>query len=342
MENTIELSGIDETRLLFGAGDRNLRLVRDACGVEIVARNGFLKVRGEPEAVERACWVFGEMLSQLRAGKIPAPGELERLLGRRDPSGATRDKNGATGDRNGAAAGEPAAPPRPGFAPVDVGVTVRPRTAGQERYVQAIKKYDVVFGIGPAGTGKTYLAVAMAVSALRTGRVRRIVLTRPAVEAGERLGFLPGDFLAKVNPFVRPLYDALADILSWAQIQKYIDKDVIEVVPLAYMRGRTLEGAFLILDEAQNTTSRQMKMFLTRLGVASKAVITGDVTQIDLDQGTESGLIAAERILTGLSTIAFCYMDRNDIVRHHLVQDIVDAYEKSERRQTDLHGATSP
>ena len=310
MESTIQLASADESRLLFGAADRNLRLVRDACAVDIVARNGLLRVRGEKDGVEHACWIFGEMLGQIRAGRIPAPGEIERLLGRKahDP--------------------EEEAPDSKRFRAVETDVPVRPRSAGQERYVQAIRQHDVVFGIGPAGTGKTYLAVAMALGALKSGRVRRIVLTRPAVEAGEKLGFLPGDFLAKVNPYVRPLNDALADILNWGQIQKYIEKDVIEVVPLAYMRGRTLDRAFIILDEAQNTTPTQMKMFLTRLGVGSKAVITGDVTQVDLSEEITSGLVAVQEVLAHVKSICFCHLDRCDIVRHHLVQDIVEAYER--------------
>jgi len=204
---------------------------------------------------------------------------------------------------------------------------VAPKTPGQVRYVEAIKQNDLVFCIGPAGTGKTYLAVAMAVSALRMELAQRIVLARPAVEAGERLGFLPGDVQAKVNPYLRPLYDALSDMMDHSQVAKYVDSDLIEIVPLAFMRGRTLRDAFIILDEAQNCTIKQMKTFLTRLGQRSKIVVTGDVTQIDLETDGDSGLLDAEKRLAGIPNVVIAYLGKEDIVRHRLVQDIVDAYE---------------
>jgi phosphate starvation-inducible PhoH-like protein len=221
----------------------------------------------------------------------------------------------------------------PGFSDevrVDVrgGTYVTPRSKGQAAYLEAIRTHDIVFSIGPAGTGKTYLAVAMALSALRNGRVKKLILARPAVEAGEKLGFLPGDLEEKVNPYLRPLYDALNDMLDFAQVRKYVERDVIEVVPLAFMRGRTLNHAFVILDEAQNTTVGQMMMFLTRLGNRSQGVITGDVTQVDLPSNELSGLIHAERILASIEGIAFVHLTKGDIVRHRLVQEIVAAYER--------------
>jgi len=209
------------------------------------------------------------------------------------------------------------------------GKPIRVKTLGQKSYVNAIRKYDLVFGIGPAGTGKTYLAVVKAVHALKNGRAKRIILTRPAVEAGESLGFLPGDLKEKVDPYLRPLYDALNDVLGRDQAMRLIEKEIIEIAPLAYMRGRTLDDAFVILDEAQNTTPEQMKMFLTRLGFGSKMIITGDITQIDLPKGVESGLQVANRLLTSVKEISFIYLDESDVVRHPLVQKIIHAYENN-------------
>jgi phosphate starvation-inducible PhoH-like protein len=213
------------------------------------------------------------------------------------------------------------------------GKAIKAKTIGQKRYVAAIERDDIVFGIGPAGTGKTYLAVAMAARALRNKEVERIVLVRPAVEAGEKLGFLPGDFIEKVNPYLRPLYDGLFDILGVELTQRYLDKNIIEIAPLAYMRGRTLNDAFIILDEAQNTTPQQMKMFLTRLGFGSKAVITGDVTQVDLPKEEFSGLVEIQKILSQVKGIAFEYLTKEDVVRHPLVQRIISAYERYENKR---------
>ncbi|MDW8367361.1 MAG: PhoH family protein, partial [Abditibacteriales bacterium] len=215
------------------------------------------------------------------------------------------------------------------------GKPIGPRTVGQKRYVEAIRRNDLVFGIGPAGTGKTYLAVAMAVAALKAKKVARIILTRPAVEAGERLGFLPGDLQEKVDPYLRPLYDALYEMLDMEKAQKYLERRIIEVAPLAYMRGRTLNDSFIIMDEAQNTTTSQMKMFLTRMGFGSKVVVTGDVTQIDLPSGKISGLNAVREILAGVPGIEFIYLTDHDVVRHKLVQRIIQAYELYERKQHD-------
>jgi len=212
------------------------------------------------------------------------------------------------------------------------GKQIKPRTLGQRAYVEAIQNYSIVFGIGPAGTGKTYLAVAMAIAAFKNRSVGRIVLTRPAVEAGERLGFLPGDIQEKVNPYLRPLYDALFDMLGMETVQRYLGKGLIEVAPLAYMRGRTLDDAFVILDEAQNTTPEQMKMFLTRLGVGSRAVVTGDITQVDLPRGTCSGLVEARAVLGDVEGIAIVYLTDKDVVRHELVQRVIKAYEEYEAR----------
>lgn len=219
------------------------------------------------------------------------------------------------------------------------GRLIKAKTVGQYRYVQAIEKEDIIFGIGPAGTGKTYLAVVMAVTALKNKQVNRIILTRPAVEAGEKLGFLPGDLQDKVDPYLRPLYDGLYDVLGVEQAQRYIEKNVIEIAPLAYMRGRTLDDSFIILDEAQNTTPEQMKMFLTRIGFNSKAVVTGDVTQIDIPRPSESGLVGVQRVLKGVEGISFQYLTKLDIVRHPVVQRIIAAYEDFEAAQTQAKSA---
>ncbi|MBW2070848.1 MAG: PhoH family protein [Deltaproteobacteria bacterium] len=212
---------------------------------------------------------------------------------------------------------------------------IAPKSIAQKEYIDAMRNYDIVFGIGPAGTGKTYLAMAMAVSWLNAGQVNRIILVRPAVEAGEKLGFLPGDLVEKVNPYLRPLYDALHDMIDFGQTSKWLERGVIEVAPLAFMRGRTLNDSFVILDEAQNTTSEQMKMFLTRLGISSKAVITGDITQIDLPNGVRSGLVVAREILVGIEGLKFVYFSERDVIRHRLVQDIIKAYDKAEEDSGD-------
>jgi phosphate starvation-inducible PhoH-like protein len=219
---------------------------------------------------------------------------------------------------------------------------IRPRTPGQKNYIQQIRKHDIVFSIGPAGTGKTYLAVAMAVAALKNRDVTKIVLARPAVEAGENLGFLPGDLREKVDPYLRPLYDALDDMLTAEKLRSYMEKRIIEIVPLAYMRGRTLHNAFVILDEAQNASAIQMKMFLTRLGTNSRAIITGDITQIDLPQKTTSGLVQIREVLKEIQGVSFVYLDTNDVVRHRLVKDIIDAYDRYHGRSDEKAGAGEP
>jgi phosphate starvation-inducible PhoH-like protein len=311
------ISVVDSKALvsLFGTRDQHLRKIRDALSVDISARDDQIRIQGPDSAVARATEVLEQLKSIVhREGSVDAE-EVTRIL-----SGVT----------------DPAAPVGPAAIEVlNAGRKVVPRTAGQVRYVQAIVEHDVVFCSGPAGTGKTYLAVAMAVAALRQERIKKIVLVRPAVEAGESLGYLPGDLQAKINPYLRPLLDALREMMDYDQIRRYTDQDLIEVIPLAYMRGRTLNEAFIILDEAQNTTISQMKMFLTRMGRGSKIVVSGDTTQIDLPPHATSGLIDAMRRLRRIKGLAQINLTDADIVRHRLVQDIVRAYEEgSKRRRT--------
>jgi phosphate starvation-inducible PhoH-like protein len=326
-ERHILVDDVAEQRLLFGSMDRNLRAIRERWGVSVSARRGRLRVAGDDElAVDEVVRRIGGALSRARdAGEPPTDAEILSLL----VEGDGGEETGPAGDRaaSGSRKGRPTAA-RPG-------VEVRPLTPNQVAYVEAIRAHDVVFGIGPAGTGKTYLAVAEAVASLRARRHRKLVLTRPAVEAGERLGFLPGDFQAKINPYLRPLYDALGELLRFGEVQRSVDSDVIEIVPLAYMRGRTLKHAFIILDEAQNTTPMQMKMFLTRFGTDSKVVVTGDVTQTDLPAGVSSGLVEAARILEGVPGAAVVRFGRGDVIRHPMVQRIVDAYEREEERRAE-------
>lgn len=306
-QSTLILENDTEASILYGSHDRYLRLVRDAFQVQLVARRGVLKLEGEKERVTTSREVLNRLL------------EIVRTTGRLDLDDVEQaivDIKGGTGDETGQT--------------IDVfqrGLFIKPKTDGQAKYIEAIKKNDLVFCIGPAGTGKTYLAVAMALSFLKSGRIRRIVLARPAVEAGEKLGYLPGDIKAKVNPYLRPLYDAIADMMDVGHVKKYLESDLIEILPLAYMRGRTLNDAFIILDEAQNCTVKQMKTFLTRLGVKSKVVVTGDITQVDLPGGELSGLIDVQERLMNVKDISFVYLTKADIIRHRLVQDIVDAYE---------------
>ncbi|HEY2838439.1 MAG TPA: PhoH family protein [Pirellulales bacterium] len=309
------ISVVDSKALLslFGPRDQHLRKVRDALGVEISARDDQIRIQGPENAVARATDVLEQLKAIVHRQGSLEPDEVSRVLA----------------DSNGQAAAL-------GVAPIEVlnaGRKVTPRTAGQARYVQAIAEHDIVFCVGPAGTGKTYLAVAMAVAALKQERIRKIVLVRPAVEAGESLGYLPGDLQAKINPYLRPLLDALREMMDYDQIRRYTDQDLIEVIPLAYMRGRTLNDAFIILDEAQNTTVAQMKMFLTRMGRGSKIVVSGDATQIDLPTQVQSGLIDAMRRLKSIEGLTQVELTNSDIVRHRLVQDIVRAYEEPPKRR---------
>ncbi|MFZ5648666.1 MAG: PhoH family protein [Bacillota bacterium] len=316
-ENTearVVLEDIGAAAEIFGRNDEHLALIERVMGVRVVARGEELVILGNPEQVRLTEEVFDQLQSFYRAGNRLTLHEINYAL-KSVKAGVKDALTNLTTD----------------ISLVSVrGRQIRPKTIGQKAYLEAIKKHDIVFSIGPAGTGKTYLAVVMAIRALRNKEVQRLVLARPAVEAGEKLGFLPGDLQEKVNPYLRPLYDALYDVLGMENTQKYLERGIIEIAPLAYMRGRTLDDAFIILDEAQNTTAEQMKMFLTRLGFGSKAVITGDITQIDLPKGQVSGLVHAQKILTEIKGIAFHYLTGEDIVRHPLVQDIIRAYDRGE------------
>jgi phosphate starvation-inducible PhoH-like protein len=306
---------------LFGTRDENLRLMEDSLGVRIDLRSDAVRVEGPQESVARIQRIFEDFEALRRQGIHPHNGELNGMLRLvvADPSATLRSVAEAGKQRS-----------------AGIKRTVQPRSLNQRRYVEAIEQNDMVFGVGPAGTGKTYLAVAMAVAAINAKRVSRIVLVRPAVEAGERLGFLPGTLQEKIDPYLRPLYDALFDMLDIEKVDKMLERNVIEVAPLAFMRGRTLNDAFIILDEAQNTTIEQMKMFLTRMGNNSKAVITGDITQIDLPNPRKSGLLDAINILDGVEGISFCHFEECDVVRHALVQRIVRAYESAKPQQQEL------
>jgi phosphate starvation-inducible PhoH-like protein len=290
-------------------------------GVDVFARNELLHLEGEDVSVDKGVRAFLGMLRIIRKSQHLSAGDVDRIL----DSVSSEEAEIVPGT---APAGAPGRRPSP-EGTLAAG-RVRAQTSGQQRYLEAIEKHDVVFAIGPAGTGKTYLAVASAIEALSRNQVNRIVLVRPAVEAGERLGFLPGDLNEKVNPYLRPLYDALHDMLNPHQVARFSERGVIEIAPLAFMRGRTLNSAFVILDEAQNTTPKQMKMFLTRLGRDARAVITGDVTQVDLPDGDVSGLAHACEVLHAVDGVAFIHLEKRDIVRHPLVQRIVDAYDESE------------
>jgi len=304
---------------LYGTRDENLRLMEDGLNVQIDLRSDSIQVLGEATAVDRVEVIFADFEQLRKQGVHPHNGELHALLKMvvADPTVTLRGLIDSGKQRQ--AAG--------------VKRMVQPRSTNQRKYVEAIESNDMVFGLGPAGTGKTYLAVAMAVSALLAKKVSRIILVRPAVEAGERLGFLPGSLQEKVDPYMRPLYDALYDLIDPIKVDKMLETNVIEIAPLAFMRGRTLSEAFIIMDEAQNTTNEQMKMFLTRLGNASKAVITGDLTQIDLPNPKKSGLLEALHVLDGVEGIKFCHFEDVDVVRHQLVQRIVRAYDSHGRAE---------
>jgi phosphate starvation-inducible protein PhoH and related proteins len=309
---SVNLENPNEAIALLGNSDTNLKMIEQELGVSIVTRGETVSVSGSPENVEMVTNIISNLLYVIRKGinisgrdvmyalQMSKKGTLEYF---KDIYEEEITKNAK-------------------------GKSIRVKTLGQQQYLMAMRKHDLVFGIGPAGTGKTYLAVVMAVNALKNGNVKRIILTRPAVEAGESLGFLPGDLKEKVDPYLRPLYDALHDILGTEHTQRMIERGTIEIAPLAYMRGRTLDDAFVILDEAQNTTQAQMKMFLTRLGFGSKMVITGDQTQIDLPRGVKSGLITAESILSGVKGISIVHLEQSDVVRHPLVGRIIQAYDK--------------
>ncbi|WP_313162449.1 PhoH family protein [Sedimentibacter sp.] len=304
---------------LLGIHDKNIKIIKSYFDVNILVRNDMIKVTGDKNKVEAVVKVLKDMISiigsegEITDQKVVYLIEVNRSNYNIDYNEVLKEVIVTTAS----------------------GRVIKPKTIGQKRYMDLINSKDVTFGIGPAGTGKTYLAVAAAVNAFRKKEVERIILTRPAVEAGEKLGFLPGDLQDKVDPYLRPLYDALFDIMGPENYLKNVEKQLIEVAPLAYMRGRTLDSSFIILDEAQNTTNEQMKMFLTRLGYGSKAVITGDITQIDLPEGKKSGLKTVQRILKDVEDIGFMYFQNTDVVRHKLVQDIIKAYERHENKKND-------
>ncbi|MBI3998178.1 MAG: PhoH family protein [Armatimonadetes bacterium] len=325
-EATIPLPVGSAAVAVLGQQDSLLKLVEEELGTTLVVRGDALVVRGTPEQIDAATQVFEQLVSLAQSGRTITPADLRRALRAR----AGRPDAGQI--RLGGEA----------LLQTASGKPIVPRTAGQAAYVEAIRGHDLTFAIGPAGTGKTYLAVAMAVLALRGREVQRIVLTRPAIEAGEKLGFLPGDIAAKVDPYLRPLYDALYEMVGPERFSRLSERGVIEVVPLAFMRGRTLNDAFIILDEAQNTTREQMKMFLTRMGFRSKAVVTGDITQIDLPRDRTSGLVEAREIFKGLAGIAFVELSEVDVVRHELVQTIVRAYDRYEAGKADGSSGASP
>jgi phosphate starvation-inducible PhoH-like protein len=315
---------------LFGEGGEHLRQLEESAGVRINTRGTTVMVEGEdPLKVEIALDVLRELYDLAAAGYPLFAADVDYAWRIKSADSAASLKEifldkvyirGKGGRRR----------------------FISPKSRGQKYYIDAIRRHDIVFAVGPAGTGKTYLAMAMAIAALKDHQVERIVLTRPAVEAGERLGFLPGDLLEKIDPYLRPLYDALHDLVSFDKTREMLDKGIIEVAPLAFMRGRTLNDSFVILDEAQNTTSEQMKMFLTRLGFGSKAVVTGDVTQTDLPGDRESGLVTVQRILNGVKGIGFCTLSEIDVVRHPLVQKIITAYDRFERQQRRPPDASLP
>ena len=322
IEQTINIERMEDVVDVFGSFDENIKLVEHELDVTVVSRDNQLKVSGEAENVMHAVKAIEGLLG-LAGRKETITEQNVRYIINLVKAGNESHINDIARDV---------------LCVTAKGKPIKAKTLGQKRYVDAIKKNTITLGIGPAGTGKTYLAVAAAVAAFRDKQVNRIILTRPAVEAGERLGFLPGDLQSKVDPYLRPLYDALFEMLGPETYQKYLERGNIEVAPLAYMRGRTLDDSFIILDEAQNTSREQMKMFLTRLGFGSKIVITGDITQIDLPRDTVSGLKEAMRVLDGVEDIAICKLNESDVVRHVIVQRIIKAYEADENRRAKKEG----
>jgi len=316
MEKIIKLDTHEEAQSLFGSRDENIKAIEKGFKVKITLRGEHLKISGTINSIRKASGLIEYMLTAIRSGQAQiGRADLFHLLANFNKGKAA----GSIGIQDS------------GITQSFSGKPIGPKTKGQREYVEAIKNYDIVFGIGPAGTGKTYLAMASAVEALKKQEVRRIILTRPAIEAGESLGFLPGDMYEKISPYLRPLYDAIYDMMDAERIEKYLETGIIEVAPLAYMRGRTLNDAFIILDEAQNATREQMKMFLTRLGFDSKVVITGDITQSDLPDAKPIGLLQAQDILKDIAGIKFIYFTGFDVVRHALVQRIIEAYDKVAR-----------
>jgi phosphate starvation-inducible PhoH-like protein len=314
----ITLDSREEAFLLLGHRDQHLRIIRESLGAKLVARGDTIQIEGTEEQVGQVERAFSQLRAILRTTGQVTGEDVKTVV---EVIRAGSQISGAKG-----------------VTLMEGGRYLRPRTDGQGRYVQAMRENDVVICVGPAGTGKTYLAVGMAVTMLRQGTVKKIVLVRPAVEAGERLGFLPGDLVAKINPYLRPLFDSLNDLLDYETVRKYMETEIIEIVPLAYMRGRTISNAVIILDEGQNATVAQMKMFLTRMGMNSKIIVTGDLTQIDLPPTHKSGLIDAVHRLRNIPRLSIVYLDEKDIVRHPVVQDIVRAYDEEARRRKPQGG----
>ncbi|MGI6097346.1 MAG: PhoH family protein [Dethiobacteria bacterium] len=315
VEQKVYVENIDDIIPLLGKYDRHLDLVEENFDILVIPRGNELLLQGEKEVVEEIFFFFQELISVIKRGHKLTTAEFEYAIGLVKSGESSKIKE-LFGSNH--------------VFVTSRGKQIKAKTLGQKLYLESMLKNDIVFCIGPAGTGKTYLALAVAIKALKTKQVQRLVLTRPAVEAGEHLGFLPGDLQEKVDPYLRPIYDGLYDLLGFEAFQKYKERGVIEIAPLAYMRGRTLDDSFIILDEAQNTTGEQMKMFLTRFGFGSKAVITGDITQVDLPPGKHSGLEQVERILKGIEGLSFVYLTNKDVVRHTLVQKIIRAYEAHE------------
>ncbi len=318
-ERVIQVSNVDEISALFGSFDENINFIQRQYGVAVLSRGTDIRISGEEDGVRRAESAVKTMLDLIKKGETINEQSIRYVSSLVDEGESEQAVKLADG----------------GICVTSGGKVVKAKTLGQKNYVKAIEKNTIVMGVGPAGTGKTYLAVAMAVKAFKAHEVNKIILTRPAVEAGEKLGFLPGDLQNKVDPYLRPLYDALFDMFGADTFAKHMEKGTIEVAPLAYMRGRTLDDSFIILDEAQNTTREQIKMFLTRLGFNSKMVITGDITQIDLPDSNKSGLIDAMRILKNVDDIAVMHFTEKDVVRHKLVQDIIKAYEKASEQKRE-------
>ena len=318
VEQTFSIDRMEHAVSLFGSFDENIKLIEKEFQVKVICRGSELKIQGDEENVDKGKRAINNLLTLINKGETLTEQNVRYVIS------LVKDGND---DKLVSMAGDC-------ICISAKGKPIKAKTLGQKKYIEAIKNNTVVIGVGPAGTGKTYLAVAMAVSAFRAKQVNRIILTRPAVEAGEKLGFLPGDLQQKVDPYLRPLYDALFDMLGAESFQKYQERGNIEVAPLAYMRGRTLDDSFIILDEAQNTTPEQMKMFLTRLGFGSKIVVTGDITQIDLPDGKKSGLVEVIKILKNVDDIQTCRFSEKDVVRHKLVQDIIKAYDKYEEAKT--------
>lgn len=326
VEHVVSFDRMEQAVSLFGSFDENIRMIEEHYGVDAIVRGGDLKLSGDPEAVDKAVRAVNALLHLVNRGEPLGEQNVRYVLMLVD-EGADEQLPQLSAD---------------GIGITAKGKPIKPKTLGQKEYVESIRKNTIVLGVGPAGTGKTYLAVAMAVNAFRAKEINRIILTRPAVEAGEKLGFLPGDLQSKVDPYLRPLYDALFDMLGAETYQRYLERGNIEIAPLAYMRGRTLDDSFIILDEAQNTTPEQMKMFLTRLGFNSKMIVTGDVTQIDLGGDKKSGLREVLKVLKDVEDVGICTLTQKDVVRHPLVQRIVAAYEKFETaKQNNRKGNSS-